>query len=49
MYFVWESKNDVIVYDADNDSNLEKLGFKMVGSRKTLKGAERLAEKRSEL
>lgn len=50
MFFVMESKNDVIIVERENDVELNKgNGFKLVGFRKTLKGATRLAEKRCEL
>ncbi|MEK5167178.1 hypothetical protein NYE69_33390 [Paenibacillus sp. FSL R5-0527] len=48
-YFVMESKNDVIISKEWMVENNEKAGFKIVGSRKTMRGAERLAEKRCKL
>ncbi|MFD3261840.1 hypothetical protein ACE3MQ_24890 [Paenibacillus lentus] len=48
-YFVMESKNDVIISSVEMVENNEKIGFTIVGSRKTMRGAERLAEKRCEL
>ncbi|MFB6367660.1 hypothetical protein ACFCP7_27230 [Paenibacillus elgii] len=47
MFYVMESKNDVIISAADQRQHNESVGFKVVGSRKSLKGAQKLAEKRT--
>ncbi|MEK3969419.1 hypothetical protein [Paenibacillus sp. FSL H7-0323] len=51
MYYVIENKTDVIICEDEaavkhNESN--GSGFKLVGSRKTQRGAEALANKRCE-
>lgn len=46
MYYVMENSTDVIVSDTSQVTHNKRIGFKVVGYRKTIKGAERLAEKR---
>lgn len=48
MYAVMESFNDVIVVASSEVASHRAMGFKLAGMRKTIKGAERLAEKRCE-
>lgn len=47
MYYVMESDNDVIISAPEQVQSNEGAGFKVVGTRKTLPAAERLAEKRT--
>lgn len=47
MYYVMESANDVIISAPEQVQNNEAAGFKVVGSRKTLPAAQRLAEERT--
>jgi hypothetical protein len=51
MYYVMENKNDVVVLeDVESQKNwIEQMSFKLIGTRKTAKGAQRLADKRCEL
>ncbi|SYX85881.1 hypothetical protein [Paenibacillus alvei] len=47
MYFVMENEHDVIISDQEHVQQNESVGFKVVGSRKTLPAAQRLAEERT--
>lgn len=46
MYYVMENQTDVIVSDEQNLISNKLAGFRVVGVKKTVIGAERLAEKR---
>jgi hypothetical protein len=46
VYTVMESSNDVIITHPEHIESNASLGFKVVGSRKTEKGAQALAERR---
>lgn len=49
VYIIMESVNDVIITLPEHIQANEALGFKVVGTRKTEKGALALAERRCEL
>lgn len=51
MYYVMENKNDVVILEEVDSQRqwIEAMKFKLVGKRKTSKGAQRLADKRCEL
>lgn len=50
MFYIMENKTDVVVCkDLVSVHNNEKNGFKLVGSRKTERGAYAFANKRCEI
>ena len=50
MFYVMENKTDVIICeDISSVNHNEQCGFKLVGTRKTESGAQKLADKRCEI